>query len=42
MFSDNIIERHQAMSDLMSNPMAVYALTVAALMVICWKLKDFI
>ncbi len=41
MFSDNIIERHNALADLFNlNSINVYFLGVVILILICWKLKE--
>lgn len=43
MFSSNLIDRHHAIQDLISlNFINVYVVGVAALLLICWRLKEWL
>jgi len=42
LLSSNIIERHTALADLLSNPLNYYTVSVVALLVVCWFLKEWI
>lgn len=42
MFSSNLIERHQALDAILSNPMAIYPIGVVLLGLLCWRLKEWL
>ena len=42
MFSSNIIERHQAVQNLLTDPINVYFLMVAGLLVASWRLAKWL
>jgi len=42
LFSDNIIDRHQALANLGNDPLIAYGACVAAFLAICWFLKEWI